>query len=283
MSLTLTKEEISRYRKDGLIFPKTIMTPSKASEYLALLENYEVATGGPVKDQFRYKCHLVFPWINELMRNDGILDIVEDLIGPDIMVWTSHLYPKEPGDQKFISWHQDSAHWGLETDNILTVWIALTPVTRANGCMQMLPGSQTTGTVAHHDTWGEKNMLTRGQTISEKINEEKAVWVEMEPGQASIHHLFMWHASPANVTENRRVALALRYITPKAKQTRTDRDFATLVRGRDDYKNFEYEPIPSSTMAPEALRIHKEIADIQGGIYLKGTDKANIDGLIDRT
>ena len=126
-------------------------------------------------------------------------------------------------------------------------------------------------------------MLTSGQTISEKINEEKAVWVEMEPGQASIHHLFMWHASPANVTENRRVALALRYITPKAKQTRTDRDFATLVRGRDDYKNFEYEPIPSSTMAPEALRIHKEIADIQGGIYLKGTDKANIDGLIDRT
>ena len=79
-------------------------------------------------------------------------------------------------------------------------------------------------------------MLTRGQTISEKINEEKAVWVEMEPGQASIHHLFMWHASPANVTENRRVALALRYITPKAKQTRTDRDFATLVRGRDDYR-----------------------------------------------
>ena len=112
MSLTLTKEEISRYRKDGLLFPKTIMTPSKASEYLALLENYEAATGGPVKDQFRYKCHLVFPWINELMRNDGILDIVEDLIGPDIMVWTSHLYPKEPGDQKFISWHQDSAHWG---------------------------------------------------------------------------------------------------------------------------------------------------------------------------
>jgi hypothetical protein len=72
MSLTLTKEEISRYRKDGLLFPKTIMTPSKASEYLALLENYEAATGGPVKDQFRYKCHLVFPWINELMRNDGI-------------------------------------------------------------------------------------------------------------------------------------------------------------------------------------------------------------------
>ena len=107
MSLTLTKEEISKYRKDGLLFPKTIMTPSKASEYLALLENYEAATGGPVKDQFRYKCHLVFPWINELMRNDGILDIVEDLIGPDIMVWTSHLYPKEPGDQKFISWHQD--------------------------------------------------------------------------------------------------------------------------------------------------------------------------------
>ena len=125
----------------------------------------------------------------------------------------------------------------------------------------------------------ETARATQGHTLAEHDAER----MEMEPGQASIHHLFMWHASPANVTENRRVALALRYITPKAKQTRTDRDFATLVRGRDDYKNFEYEPIPTSTMAPEALRIHKEIADIQGGIYLKGTDKASIDGLIDRT
>ena len=282
MTISLTTKEVQAYRKDGLLFPKTAITPRQAGEYLKALEDYEKESGGPVRDEYRYKCHLVFPWINELMRNETILDMVEDLIGPNIMVWTSHLYPKEPGDQKFISWHQDSSHWGLETDNILTVWIALTPATRQNGCMQMLPGSQTTGTVEHHDTWGEKNMLTRGQTISKKIDEEKAVWVEIQPGEASIHHLFMWHASPANNTNERRVAVALRYITPKARQTRTDRDFATLVRGKDEYGHFETEMIPKATMDPEAITHHQEIAAIQGAIYLKGTDKAGIKGLTDR-
>ena len=279
---SLTETEIQRYRQDGLLFPKTAITPQQAAGYLATLESYEAETGEPVNGKFRYKCHLVFPWVNELMRNDAILDMVEDLIGPDIMVWSSHLYPKEPGDGKFLSWHQDSAHWGLETDKILTVWIALTPATSQNGCMRMLPGSQRTGTVAHRDTWEPKNILTRGQTITEEIDEARAVWIELAPGKASIHHLYMWHSSPPNTTDGRRVAVALRYITPKARQTRTDRDFATLVRGQDTLGNFEPEPRPKTTMDPEMVRYHEEIAAIQGAIYLKGTDKAGIEGLTDR-
>jgi non-haem Fe2+, alpha-ketoglutarate-dependent halogenase len=281
MSPILTEEQIHRYRQDGLLFPRPAIAPELAAEYLATLEDYENQSGGPANGKYRYKCHLVFPWINELMRDKSILDTVEDLIGPDIMVWSSHLYPKEPGDGRFISWHQDSVHWGLETDNILTAWVALTPAHRQNGCMRMLPGSQATGTVEHQDTWEEKNILTRGQTIAEDIDEERAVWVELEPGQASIHHLYMWHSSPPNVTDQRRVAVALRYITPRARQTRIDRDFATLVRGQDDYGHFEAEPRPRITMDPEMVRYHEKIAAIQGEIYLKGTDKAGIVGLAD--
>jgi len=97
MPRSLTDQEIADYRKDGLLFPKPGISRDDAARYLATLEAYEKETGGPVNGKYRYKCHLVFPWINELMRNDAILDIVEDLIGPDIMVWSSHLYPKEPG------------------------------------------------------------------------------------------------------------------------------------------------------------------------------------------
>jgi non-haem Fe2+, alpha-ketoglutarate-dependent halogenase len=283
MPLSLTDTDVQQYREDGLLFPKPVLSTDQASTYLAALEGYEADSGGPVNGKYRYKCHLVFPWINELMRNEAVLDMVEDLIGPDIMVWSSHLYPKEPGDGRFISWHQDSAHWGLETDNILTVWVALTPATRRNGCMRMMPGSQVTGTVAHRDTWETKNILTRGQTIAERIDEARAVWVELEAGEASIHHLYMWHSSPPNVTDGRRVAVALRYITPRARQTRADRDFATLVRGQDAYGHFEAEPRPSVTMDPEMVRLHEEIAEIQGAIYLNGTDKAGIEGLADPT
>ncbi|MDA1308533.1 MAG: hypothetical protein O2985_02900 [Proteobacteria bacterium] len=99
---------------------------------------------------------------------------------------------------------------------------------------------------------------------------------------ASIHHIHMWHASPPNSTDGRRVAVALRYITPKARQTRSDRDFATLVRGEDRYGNFEPEPRPQTTMDPDFIRLHEEIAEIQGAIYLQGTDKAGIEGLSDQ-
>ena len=281
MTLILTDQEVQRYQSDGLLFPKRVIPPKQAAAYLAELERYEASTGGPINGKFRYKCHLLFPWINELMRGETILDIVEDLIGPDIMVWTTHLYPKEAGDGRFISWHQDSAHWGLDSEKILTVWVALTAANRENGCMKMLPGSQMTGTVEHNDTWDDNNILTRGQTITKTIDESQTVYVELQPGEASIHHLFMWHASEANVSEMRRVAVALRYITPSAKQTRAETDYATLVRGTDNFGHFCPEPRPDATMDPAFLRLHKEIAEIQGAIYLWGTKKAGIQGLAD--
>ena len=119
MLKSLSEVEIESYWKIGLLFPKIIISEEEAAGYLEKLETYEAKTGGPVKGKWRYKSHLVFPWIDQLMRNRKILDVVEDLLGPDIMVWSSHLYPKEVGDGRFISWHQDSAHWGLDSEKIL--------------------------------------------------------------------------------------------------------------------------------------------------------------------
>jgi chlorinating enzyme len=234
-----------------------------------------------VSGKWRYKSHLVFPWINELMRRPEVLDPVEDLLGPDVMIWSSHLYPKEPGDGRFISWHQDSAHWGLDSSKILTVWIALTEANEANGCMRMLRGSHKDGVAPHRDTWDPNNILTRGQTIDAEIDEDKAVWATLHRGEASFHHVDMWHASKPNETDERRVGLALRYITPEARQERVDTDFATLLRGEDRFGHFQPEAHPVATMHPDAVAEHQRIADIQGQIYLKGTDRAGTDGLIE--
>ncbi|PPR61578.1 MAG: hypothetical protein CFH10_01111, partial [Alphaproteobacteria bacterium MarineAlpha4_Bin2] len=204
MSDVLTENEIEMYRETGLLFPKTLLSEAEAANYLETLEAYEKETGGPVNGKWRYKSHLVFSWIDELMRRSEVLDPVEELLGPDIMIWSSHLYPKEPGDGRFISWHQDSAHWGLDSDKILTVWIALTEANEANGCMRMMLGSHKDGIAPHRDTWNPDNILTRGQTIDAKIDEEKAVWVMLKQGEASFHHVDMWHASKSNETKNRR-------------------------------------------------------------------------------
>ena len=279
MAKTLKAIEIETYQENGLLFPKRLLTTQEADKYFAELEAYEAETGGPVNGKWRYKSSLVFPWVDRLMRKPEILNVVEDILGPNLMVWTTHLYPKEPGDGRFISWHQDSAHWGLDSSKILTVWIALTEVNEANGCMRMLPKSHKGGVAPHRDTWDPDNILTRGQTIDVEIDETRAVWVPLQPGEASLHHVDMWHASNPNETDRRRVGVALRYITPEARQERVETDFATLVRGQDDFGHFQPEAAPRATMDPKAISEHRRIAEIQGQIYLKGTEREGVGGL----
>ncbi|MED5420343.1 MAG: phytanoyl-CoA dioxygenase family protein [Pseudomonadota bacterium] len=277
--MTLSKVELAAYQDEGLLFPKRVLSASEAADNLAELESYEATTGGPVNGKWRYKSHLVFPWINRLMRHPNILALASSVLGEDLMVWTTHIYPKEAGDGRFISWHQDSAHWGLDSNQILTVWIALTDATKDNGCMRMLPRSHKNGTVSHSDTWDPDNILTRGQTITDEINEQDAVWIELKAGEVSLHHVYMFHASKPNFSDNRRVGLAIRYITPAARQTRVDEDYATLVSGKDRFGHFNTEIVPATTMAREAVAFHARLAELQGQIYLANTDRAGISGL----
>lgn len=279
MPKILTPEEVRTYRDDGLLFPKRVLSREAAAAYRSEWEAYEAASGGPVSGAFRYKSHLLFPFVDRIMREPAILDIVEDVLGPDIMAWNTHLYPKEPGDGRFISWHQDSAHWGLDNNRIVTVWVALSAATPENGCMRMLPGSHRRGTVEHDDTWNPDNILTRGQTITKGIDEDAAVWVALEPGECSLHHVEMMHSSPPNSSGERRVALAVRYITPSARQTRHSIDTASLVRGEDAYGHFQPERRPAAAAEPEAIAFHAKAAEIQGKIYLHGTDRAGTEGL----
>ena len=279
--MVLSADQIKRYRDTGLMFPQRVMTTDAAANYLAQLESYESNTGGPVNGKWRYKSHLVFPWFNQLMRHSAILDLVRSLLGNDLMVWTTHIYPKEPGDGRFISWHQDSAHWGLDSNQVLSVWVALTDAYRENGCMRMLPGSHHNGQVEHQDTRDPNNILTRGQTIFNGIEEDRSVWIELKAGEVSVHHVDMFHASTPNKSNQRRVGVAIRYITPSARQTRIDEDYATLVCGEDHFGHFKEEIAPKTTMSAEATAFHEHVADLQGQIYLSNTDRNSIAGLAD--
>ena len=279
--MTLSVIETKSYWDNGLLFPKRVISDSEAANYLAELESYETQNGGPVNGKWRYKSHLVFPWINNLMRQTRVLALAKALLGDNLMVWTTHIYPKEAGDGRFISWHQDSAHWGLDSNRVLSIWVALTEVNEENGCMRMLPGSHKKGMVPHHDTWDKDNILTRGQTITQKIVEKNTVQVKLKAGEASLHHVDMFHASNPNITTSRRVGVAIRFITPDARQTRIDEDYATLVCGVDRFRHFKREIVPETTMSSEAVAFHEHVAELQGKIYLSKTDRAGIGGLVE--
>eukprot|EP01051_Picozoa_sp_SAG22_P021298 SAG22_NODE_4650_length_1205_cov_1.310407_1_plen_301_part_01 len=265
----LTAAELGAYRGDGLVFPKRLLSPEQAEGYRQAWERCEAAA--PIAGSMRYKSHLLFTFVDEIMRLPAVLDAVEDILGPDIMVWNSNLYPKEPGEDRFISWHQDSAHWGLSNDKVVTVWVALSAATPENGCMLMLRGSHRAGKVPHHDTWDGRNILTRGQTVSvlpAGVDEQPrpragsaaaqqpppppppesqtdVLSVALGPGECSLHHIDMVHASPPNVTtDQRRLALAIRYMTPATRQLHSAVDYATLVRGGDRHRHFRPERRP---------------------------------------
>ncbi len=271
MPKVLKPEAIERLRRDGIYFPVPGISETAAADYRRQLEAFEAANGGALKGANRFKTHLLFKWLADLIRAPLILDTVEDLIGPDILCWTTHWFIKEARSPDFVSWHQDNNYWGLDTKELVSIWLALSPATIESGCMRMLPGSHLHPPMPHVDTYGEHNMLTRGQVIDRDIDESKAVNVTLETGEAALFAYEIAHASHPNQSDDRRIAVVARYMPPTARQTLADWDSAALVRGTDSYGHFEHEPVPSCDLDPVAVAFHKKAEERQRQIYYQGT------------
>jgi non-haem Fe2+, alpha-ketoglutarate-dependent halogenase len=114
----LSSQAVDRYRRDGYHFPIDILSEDEAREYRGQLEAYETRSGGPLKGEFRHKPHLLFTWLNELVRHPRILDAVEGVLGPNLLCWNSSFFIKEANDHGFVSWHQDATYWGLSSPDV---------------------------------------------------------------------------------------------------------------------------------------------------------------------
>jgi non-haem Fe2+, alpha-ketoglutarate-dependent halogenase len=169
-----------------------------------------------------------------------------------------------------VSWHQDATYWGLDKPDIATVWLAFTPASIENGCMKFAPGSHR-AQLPHVDTFNEHNLLTRGQEIAVEVDEARAVCVELQPGEASLHHVLLAHGSAPNRSGDRRIGYAMRYIPTHVRQIAGERDSATLVRGVDEHGNFEPEPRPDSELSEAALAFHAAITERQQKVLYRGT------------
>ncbi len=269
----LSSEAVAKYKRDGYYFPIDILTPDEAGEYRKRLEDYEARSGGPLTGAMRHKSHLLFTWLDDLIRHPRILDAVEDVLGPDILCWSSSFFIKEPHDPGFVSWHQDSTYWGLSAPDVTTVWLAFTPANDVNGCMKFVPGTHKLQ-VAHRDTFNKDNLLTRGQEIAVEVDEDKAVLAELKPGQASLHHVLLFHGSAPNRSNDRRIGFAIRYVPTYVRQIAGERDSAMLVRGTDEYHNFDPEEPPDADLSPKALAQHAAVTERQVKVLYRGTDKS---------
>ena len=270
MPRILTQEQIDTFWRDGCVFPIRVMPVAQAIAIREKLESFEASTGGPLKGDLRHKTHLLFTWLNDLVRDTRIVDAIEDLFGPDLLCWSTNFFIKEAHNPAFVSWHQDSTYWGLSRPDVVTAWLALTPSHAANGAMGFIPGTQKKDQIPHRDTFAKNNLLTRGQEIAVDVDESTAVTVELEPGEISLHHVRVVHGSPANPSDDRRIGFAIRYIPTSVAQVGGE-DSATLVRGVDRFGHFAHEPRPERDMDPAFVRLHREVTERNAKILYSGT------------
>ena len=260
---------VSRYESDGFVFPIDVMSPEDAVTFRRRLESAEARYG---RIDLEIKSYLVLVLADQLVHHPAILDAVELIIGPDILVWDADFIIKEAHDRHFVSWHQDLIYWGLEPDDEVTAWVALSASTVENGCVRFLPGTHTGEIVPHIDTFAQDNMLTRGQSVHLEVDESDAVDVILEPGQISLHNGKLIHGSRPNQSNDRRIGFAIRYVPTHVRQVVGARDSAMLVRGVDAYRHFESEPRPSADFEPGQLALRAEIEQRRAAVLFQGVE-----------
>jgi ectoine hydroxylase-related dioxygenase (phytanoyl-CoA dioxygenase family) len=271
MANFLPAAAVGQFNEQGFVAPVAALPPDDAEHYRLRLERASAAKPEIAQRVLKMKSHMVFGCLDELVRLPAILDAVESLLGPDILVWTSSLFAKSPGSPDFVSWHQDVAYWGLDPPDIVTAWVAFTDSRPDNGCMQVVPGTHKLDIVAHRDTFAANNMLSRGQEVAVDIDEAKAVNLVLEPGEMSLHHSRIVHGSHANRSRRARIGFAIRYISPAVRQSAGAEDSVMLVRGKDRHQHFLYDPRPRADFDCDALAAYEAVCERSRRFLLPST------------
>ena len=186
--------------------------------------------------------NLKHKWAHDISIDNKILDYVELALGPNIVLWATVFWYKEPHNTKYIPWHQDASYWPMEPRINLTAWIALGPTFKENGCLRIIPGSHKNWLDDEYRELDEHSSFSKGLD-PEQVNESKAIDFEMDPGQVVFFSEATLHGSNANTSDIPRLGYSLRFTTPEVKfdelgikEQRLDYLTRTiLVRGIDEY------------------------------------------------
>jgi hypothetical protein len=270
--MALSAQQVEQYRRDGYVCPVPVMSAAEASGLRRQLESFEATQGGKLEAGQRSRSYLLFKWLGDLIRDPRVLDPVEQLIGPDILCWSTIFWIKDAGSKSFVSWHQDNTYWGLSSRNVVTAWFAISPASLEAGCMKVMPGTHLGDALAHEDTYDENNMLTRGQSIR-GLDEARAVYMPLGAGEMSLHNYCAAHGSGPNLSPDRRIGVSMHFMPPATKQVVGSWDCAALVRGEDRYGNFERAPVPARDFDPEAVAFHAKAAKAMRDVLYAGAQR----------
>ena len=237
----LSRQQLSDYERDGIVFPIKVFSADDVSLYRhALTSIASKCKEGSLKRLDGL--HLFFDWAYRLVTDEILLSAVEDVLGDDILIDGTLVFWKPPQDFGYVSWHQDALYSGWHLSPTTSAWIALTPSNRSNGCMRAITGSHREGLLEHGNVPDESNLLFRGEQVIMDVDETRAVDVVLQPGEMSLHRSTIIHGSNPNTSDEPRIGFIVRFVTSRV----TNRDRAMLrVRGQADCSHLRLAEPPA--------------------------------------
>jgi len=269
----------SQYWDDGYLFPIPVVDTAQVVKWRAELEAIEGKwlNNGlplPLNTYKRVNAQIVMPLAHEIGMHPAILDVVETVLGPDIMLYSTEFLIKEPHTKHVVTMHQDLAYWGMgDMDNILTAWLALSDATTQSGCMDFVQASHKNAILDHEDSFDDLNLLSRGQEVAVNVDPKDRVAVELPAGSMSLHHGLTIHGSGPNSSDDRRIGVAIRYISSKMTKAEGARDFATPARGTYDENSFQPYAPPKQDFDASAMKVYDMVRIEQAKVMMAGAKK----------
>ncbi len=242
----LTDTDVATFRRDGYLLPgKQLFSPERLDALEAIFDEHLADKGDRLSDELDTP-HFRDSRLLDYLLSDEALDLVEPLIGPDIALWTSHFISKDPFTGRSTPWHEDSAYWNGRLsayDHIVTVWLALGPSNRDNGCMRVVPGTHHHGFSEYRPT--DKTVQTFHAEIID-VDEDRAVDFELARGEFSLHDGRIMHGAKPNTSPVRRTGYTMRYFPASVRVLPVEQNAGWkiwLARGDDSAGN-TYENVP---------------------------------------
>ncbi len=234
LSSRLNAEQVEAYHREGYLLPYTPLFSSSDFARLKAIFEEDLALYGPDKLD---TIHFRDPRLLEFLLSDTVLDVIEQVVGPDIGLWSSHFICKLPQVGKATPWHEDSSYWNGRASTmagICTVWLAIDEASPENGCMRVIPGSHNNGFSQYENVDSSQNIFG-SQILPEQVDEDKAVYFALKPNEYSLHEARLIHGARANTSNTRRTGYTMRYFptTTHIIPERNPGHKLWLARGRD--------------------------------------------------
>ena len=265
MPKVLTADAMERLERDGFVGGIPVLTEAEVRHYRTHVDTFERNHPEHLK-KLKSKAEVLAPWILEMAGTPRLVDVFEDLWGPDLLLRNVAWRIKKPDGKVFAGWHQDTAAYGdeLVPRHYLGV-LALSQCDASSGCLRMIPGSHKGPVLRHEDYDDPTSILARGQQIVDHFDVDKAVDLELRPGEMGVFNPGIVHGSGTNTSGDARV-MALITLIPTSAQAVRRREPAILMRGVDDCHHFDEEPRPEAECSAAELAAWKQVIEARASV-----------------